>query len=66
MDAVLCRMRDACVALANLLRDVAAREECLRIVPSTVHVHASIIEYAASTLIASLAARRAQVDEGVA
>lgn len=56
---VLRRMQDACVALANLLNDVSAREECLHIAHRSADVHASVIEYAASTLIASMAARHA-------
>ena len=55
-------MQDACVALANLLNDVSAREECLHIA-TTADVHASVIEYAASTLIASMAARHAALEE---
>ena len=62
MDAVLHRMQNACVALANLLNDVSAREECLHIATTAV-VHSSVIEYAASTLVASLAARHAALED---
>lgn len=55
-------LQQECVSLAKKLRDTFALQECERLIDRT-SVHSSVMEYAASTLVANLAYRVAHLDE---
>ena len=61
MHTGLILLQEECASLARRLQDTFALRECARILDRT-PVHPSVIEFAASTLVANLAYRVAQVD----